>query len=269
MKFIISHDVDHITVFEHYKDLILPKFILRSLIECIFGTVSVNEIIYRFNDFFKNKWNNIVELAEFNSSKNIKTTFFLGVEKGKGMCYSEYYCSIFFKYLHNKGFPCGLHAVNYSNKTKMLIEFNKFKNITNLTSFGVRTHYLKLTENTLLNFSEIGYTFDSSVYGLKNPYKIGKMWEFPLCLMDGKIFYGNKRFQNKNIKQAKEITLKLIEEANNSNLNYFTILFHDRYFSDSFRSLKEWYMWLIEFLQHNKFNIITFEEAIKEIEKAN
>ncbi len=32
MKIIISHDVDHITVLEHNRDLIIPKFIVRSFL---------------------------------------------------------------------------------------------------------------------------------------------------------------------------------------------------------------------------------------------
>jgi len=40
MKVIISHDIDHITVFEHKKDLILPEFILRSSVELLLGSVS-------------------------------------------------------------------------------------------------------------------------------------------------------------------------------------------------------------------------------------
>jgi hypothetical protein len=31
MKVIISHDVDHVSVIEHKKDLIIPKFWIRSL----------------------------------------------------------------------------------------------------------------------------------------------------------------------------------------------------------------------------------------------
>jgi hypothetical protein len=51
MKIIISHDIDHITVFEHKKDLIIPKFIIRSFIELGLGYISFSELgvkIYRY-----------------------------------------------------------------------------------------------------------------------------------------------------------------------------------------------------------------------------
>lgn len=267
MKFIISHDVDHITVFEHYKDLIIPKFIARTLIEFLSGNIKINEVIGRFKDIYKNKWNNIEEIAKYNKANNINTTFFFGVTSGRGLVYSNIYVTIFVNYLTKEGFRCGVHAINFSDELKVCNEYNRFKEITGLNRFGVRTHYLKMSDNTLVLFSKAGYTYDSSVYQVANPYKVNNLWEFPLCLMDGKLFYKNSHYQNQSFKSAVDQTLKLIDYAYKKNIKYFTVLFHDRYFSDSFKSWKYWYIWLIEYIKKNNFKVVTFDEAIEELEK--
>lgn len=94
MKIIISHDVDHITVWEHRKDLIIPKFIMRSFIEFTLGYISTSEIRNRFKEFVKNKWQNIKELIEFDRENKIPSTFFIGVANGMGLNYSLKYFNI-------------------------------------------------------------------------------------------------------------------------------------------------------------------------------
>ena len=66
MKAIISHDIDHLSLWEHTNDLILPKFFVRAKIELFSGKISIPEYFLRMSDFFKNKWQNIDELIEFN-----------------------------------------------------------------------------------------------------------------------------------------------------------------------------------------------------------
>ena len=69
MQAIISHDIDHISVSEHLlKDSIVPKFIIRNGIELAKGKISMNEYVSRHVDLFKNKWQNIEELIDFNKS---------------------------------------------------------------------------------------------------------------------------------------------------------------------------------------------------------
>ena len=47
MKVIISHDVDHITVSEHKRDLVIPKFLVRNIIELTIGTITSKEFFLR------------------------------------------------------------------------------------------------------------------------------------------------------------------------------------------------------------------------------
>ena len=68
MKAIVSHDIDHLTLTEHYlKDLIVPKHFVRSYIEFFSGKISIFEMFHRYGDIFKNQWQHIEALHEFNT----------------------------------------------------------------------------------------------------------------------------------------------------------------------------------------------------------
>jgi peptidoglycan/xylan/chitin deacetylase (PgdA/CDA1 family) len=265
MKIIISHDIDHITVFEHKKDLIIPKFIIRSFIEFGLGYISFSELGLRFRDILKNKWNNIEELMTFNIENNVPATFFIGVNNGRCLSYSLEDSKFWINKIKEKGFKIGVHGIAYDNLDSIKTEFEIFKQISGLDKFGIRMHYLMKNDETVELLSKTGYIYDSSIYGINNPIKIGDLWEFPLCIMDGYLVYKNSRYQNQTLEQIKDATKITLEEAYNKGINYFTILFHDRYFSDSFKTWKNWYIWLIEYLKKNNFEFIDFENAVNEL----
>ena len=84
--------------------------------------------------------------------------------------------------------------------------------------------------------------------------------------MDGYLIYNGRRWQNQSLKNIKENTIRVIDEVYNTRLKYLTILFHDRYFSDSFKTWKEWYIWLVRYLNDNHFTFINYKDAIIEME---
>jgi hypothetical protein len=93
------------------------------------------------------------------------------------------------------------------------------------------------------------------------------MWEFPFQIMDGWVIENYKKWQTLNLKQSKESTMKLIDKAQQHNLQYLGIDFHDRYFSHAFKTWLDWYMWLVEYLKTNKIPFVNFDMALKELEK--
>ena len=78
MKIIISHDVDHLTALEHVRDLILPKHILRSILELGLGHATVAEMGNRLGDILKNRLHNLDSLLSFDREEEIPSTFFIG-----------------------------------------------------------------------------------------------------------------------------------------------------------------------------------------------
>ena len=85
-------------------------------------------------------------------------------------------------------------------------EYIDFKKIVKRTDYGIRMHYVRRDDTTFEKLSELNYLFDTSEFNkksghcLKSPYKVGDMWEFPLCIMDG--------YLPKKINEKKEETKK-------------------------------------------------------------
>ena len=268
MKIIISHDVDHIKPSEHINDLIIPKFLVRSFIECCLHYISFFELISRFRSILSNRWNNIDELMLFDNENNIPSTFFVGVNRGLGLNYSLQDSKIWINRLLDNGSPVGVHGISYDNIEEIQKEYEIFKKISQQDSFGIRMHYLRCSNRTLKFMENTGYLYDSSVYEIKNPYMNGKMWEFPLHLMDSYLFYSNKGlWRNQSLAQVKKQTIKKVNDAFSNGIKYFTILSHDREFSESFKTSRDWYIWLIAWLKDNGFQFINYNNAILEMNK--
>jgi hypothetical protein len=267
MKAIISHDIDHITVLEHlFKDAIIPKFMMRMHIELLKGKISGREYLLRWGDFFKNKWQNIDELITFNNVNRVPSSFFIAVKSGIGLNYSNATALLWIEQMKSRHCEIGLHGIEFDGFDKINDEFQLFHSLTNIKEFGVRMHYIRKDKDTFNTLENTGYIYDSTEYAFKNPYKIGKMWEFPFQIMDGWIIENGKKWQSLSIEQAKEKTKQLIQRAHDSHLNYLGIDFHDRYFSHSFSTWLDWYMWLVDYLKINKIECVNFANAIAELE---
>lgn len=267
MKVIISHDIDHMTVWEHLpKDLILPKFIVRSNIELLKGKIQLAEYFNRHTDFIANKWQGIKEVMDFNDSVGIKSTFFIGVNNGVGLSYPLKHVRKWVPTIQQRGFEIGVHGINFQSYDAIKYEYDLFKEIVGNENFGIRMHYLRKNETTFKNIEKVGYQYDATEQGFKNPFKIGDMWEFPLQIMDGWIINGKNRYQTRTLEEAKKTTLEEIEKAKDAKLNYLSILFHDRYMSKSFKTWKNWYVWLIQYLIQEGFEFVVHEQAINELE---
>jgi hypothetical protein len=268
MKAIISHDIDHISVLEHtLKDAIIPKFMARMHIELLSGKISFREYMLRWTDFFKNKWQNIDELITYNNINNIPSSFFIAVNKGIGLNYSNRAALLWIQQMQLRNCEINIHGIEFEKQELINAEFDLFKDLTKNINFGIRMHYVRNSDQTFNMLDKAGYRFDSTEFSFKDPYKIGNMWEFPFQIMDGWVIENGKKWQSINLKQAKETTIKIIDKAEKENLKYLGIDFHDRYFSHSFETWLNWYMWLVEYLKSNKIQFINYDTAINDLEK--
>lgn len=267
MKAIISHDIDHITVWEHlFRDTIIPKYLARMHIELLSGKISTREYTLRWSDFFKNKWQNIDELITFNNINAVPSSFFIAVNKGIGLSYSNTSAMLWIEQMKLRNCEVGLHGIAFDNQDQMRKEHDVFASLTGMRDFGIRMHYVRNNESTFELLAKTGYRYDSTECAFKNPYRIGGMWEFPFQIMDGWIIENYKRWQSLNLLQAKENTVRLIDKAFENKLHYLGIDFHDRYFSHAFKTWLDWYMWLVEYLKSNDIPCINFNDAIQELE---
>jgi len=263
MKVIVSHDVDHLTVSEHFTDLIIPKFIVRMNIELAIGRISTKEVYLRWKNLFKNKWNNINELISFNLKYDIPGTFFVGVNNGLGLNYGINQSEKYIKLILKNGFDCGIHGISTESEA-IFSELKTFREISGLTEFGIRMHYLRNNDEILTRLSNAGYIFDSTDYGLKKHYKIGEMYEFPLHIMEVYETDGGKKWQTKSLQEAIDSSVKKIKQAEKNDIMYLSILFHDFYFNDSFLTRKKWYYAIIEYCKSRGFTFINYRQALGE-----
>jgi hypothetical protein len=267
MKVIVSHDIDHLTVSEHLnKDLIVPKYLLRSKIEFITGKISWKELFLRMQDLFKNKWQHLHELNQFNVTQGVQSTYFIAVQQGLGLSYSLDQTIFWVNELKSWGCELGLHGIEFEDFEGIFKEYKSFRDIVGDVSFGTRMHYIRRNEQTLTNMARAGYIYDSSEMSFTAPYKVQGMWEFPFHIMDGYIIEKPKQWQSADLKQSKEKTMRIIDEWHHHQLPYLIIDFHDRYFSRSHQTWMDWYMWLIEYLRSNGADFINFHNAIKELD---
>jgi hypothetical protein len=267
MKAIVSHDIDHITVSEHLlKDTIIPKYMARMQVELLSGKISVREYVLRWSDFFKNKWQNIDELITFNNINHVPSSFFIAVNKGIGLNYSNEAALVWIEQMKARNCEIGIHGIEFNDKQHIKSEYDLFASLTGIHDAGIRMHYVRNTEDTFRLLAAQGYRYDSTEHSFKNPYKIDTMWEFPFQIMDGWIIENRKSWQSVNLDQAKESTKRLIERAFKEDLKYLGVDFHDRYFSHAYKTWLNWYIWLIDYLKENKIEFINFNNAIKELE---
>jgi peptidoglycan/xylan/chitin deacetylase (PgdA/CDA1 family) len=265
MKIIISHDVDHINSFEHFGDMFLPKYFMRNSLEFITKCISLSEFHKRFSNVILNKFNNVEDLLTFDKKNYVKSTFFIAVNNALSLSYNLKQAKKWTNYILKQGVLVGIHGINYDSLDGIRMEKERFKKMSGLSSFGIRMHYLRNNKDTLRYLEQVGYCYDSTIYSLENPYKVASLWEFPVNLMDSSLFYGDSSYQTKSIEKIKEETINRLEKAESSKLQYFTIVTHDFYFTDAHKKWKEWYIWLIKYLQERSHEFTNFHNAIEEL----
>lgn len=205
------------------------------------------------------KISNLNELLTFEKGLGISSTVFIAVAKGMRLSYSNRSAQKIIEVVRTYGFGMGIHGQEFNNPDKMKIEMDRFKSLSGLNSFGIRNHYLRISDSTHYYMAETGYLFDSTQYGLFDVSKVNNMYIFPISIMDVSVLSQSYN----NLEVVKESTLKLLKEAERRHLDYFVINFHDNYFSELYPDHKAWFIWLINLLQTKEYEFTDFYKEVK------
>ncbi len=266
MKVIVSHDVDHLFARDHwFRDLIYPKMWVRTTLQFIKHEISGKEWVLRNTSCFRRNRHNLDAVMAFDKEHGIKSTFFFGMNQGLGMSYKPEEATDSIRKVKENGFFVGLHGIDFQNQEGMTEEYNTFKRTAGFSPEGIRMHYVRFDGNTFEKLAKTGYPFDTTEFDKKtggtrkNPYKVGKMWEFPLTIMDG---YLPQQFE-----KAQKKTLEILEEVKAESIQYVCVLFHDYQFCDDYRDIRDWYIWLMEYFAGSPdYCFVSYQEAIRELE---
>lgn len=267
MKIIVSHDVDHLYASDHLNDLIYPKLWVRETLAVLHirGSISFREWILRIISPLKLVRHHVYEVMDFDEKHGVPSVFFFGMAQGLGMSYRPEKAAPVIRAVRDRGFDAGVHGIDYISKDGICAEHDRFASVSEMSGFGIRMHYVRFDDNTFQTLSDAGYLFDSSEFDkatgclLKAPYKLGNMWEFPLCVMDTYLPYDRQDIVRR--------TLELVEKGERLGLPYFAVLFHDYHYCGSYSVTKDWYQWLIEWFISNGYEFISYRDAIKEMER--
>ena len=264
MKIIVSHDVDHLYGSDHYKDLIYPKLWVRETLSFLKHDITYSQWWRRLLGIFSRERNYIRQLMKYDEGNGIPSSFYFGMDNILGMSYKYTKALPYIKMLQSHGFEVGIHGVSFDNEEQMKIEFSRFEETVGVYPTGIRMHYVRYDDSTFEKLSKCGYIYDTTEFiksegtCLKAPYKVGNMWEFPLCLMDG---YLPKRPEGK-----RETSVRLLKLAEAKGLPYFSILFHDFQFCEGYAYERDWYIWFTKYLKEQGYTFISYLDAVKEME---
>lgn len=265
MKVIVSHDVDHLSVSEHWKDLFFPKMWVRSFLELLRGQIGLKVFWHRLFSVFDKRIHRIPELCRFDQQNGVRATYFFGMSHALGMVYKQPKALPWINFVKERGYDAGVHGCDYIHQDAIKKEHDDFSRLTGDDSFGIRNHYVRYDDDTFNKMSQAGYLFDTSEFNkveptYKKPYKVGTMWEFPLAIMDGYVVHHD-------LKDAKERVVCFVEKTLAEECDYLTILFHDAYFNEKCYPVENaFYIWLIGYLKSLNLEFVSYRDAIKELE---
>lgn len=266
MKFIISHDVDHLYGRDHWlRDLIYPKLWIKNILHIAQRKITVKEAWLRGTSCFQKNRHCLEQVMSFDRKYGVPSAFFFGMNQGLGMSYYPEEAKPAIQMVHDGGFAVGVHGIEYDSAAGIDREYHTFNELMGFEPCGIRMHYVRFCADTLRYEDEAGYVFDSSEFDkkangtIKAPYKQGNIWEFPLTIMDG--------YLTQDLEKAKKETLERLQVCREQGMEYVSVLFHDYQFNDGYTAIRDWYKWLIQMIAASETDsFISYEDAIKELE---
>lgn len=257
MKIIVSHDVDHLFLTEHWKDRFLLGLLWKSTNDVLKNRISVQQFLKRFSS----RLHRLPELIAFNTNYGAPSHFFFGMANGLSLSYSFSKARPIIQSLLKEGHFIGVHGMAFDDLNAMRLELERMKEILGQDVIGIRNHYLRQSKNTKHYMSELGYQFDSTDRGFYDPHIKDGLWSIPISVMDVDVIKPGV-----NADKAIASTLNQLETAMANDLRYFVINFHDIYFDASAYPVHyQWYTSLVNEIKKRNLRFTSFQEVLKEL----
>ncbi|MBL0126953.1 MAG: hypothetical protein IPP83_05720 [Flavobacteriales bacterium] len=263
MRVIVSHDVDHLRVREHWKDVIIPKMLVRGKYELLRGRIPFGELVRRYTMILHGRMEHIEEVMRFDDRMGVRSCFFFGMANGLGLNYSRERVAPFIQRVLARGFEAGVHGIAFNNEAAMMEEHEAFAAISGLKEFGIRMHYLRQDARTIALVERTGYSFDATSRTFEDSRRVDGIWEFSVHEMDTWAMCGGSRYQARNTSDAVAHTMSRFERAEAMGIGTFNLLFHDVYYTPAFNSWRSWYEQVVRKLAERGCTFTTYTEAMR------
>ena len=263
MKIIISHDVDHCKWTDHFKDLFIVKFYVKTVTYLLTGKISLQTTWKRFVLPFKNRQHRLPELCAFDREQEIPASYFVGMDNALGLMYGRSDAQKMIEYINSTGYETGVHGIAFRDPLKIRHEFELYQKLAGKPAKGMRMHYLRWQEDTPSMLIAAGYQFNSTQYKTADPSCMddGRYYDFPVCMMDVYELGADEQDPGKALAGS----MQKIRQAAEQGLQYYTIIFHDNYFDSAYPQFEYWYKNLVTSLKASGFEFTDFSGAIREL----
>lgn len=269
--FYLTHDIDNI-------DYYTFNHLLYKLKQLVGLAKNEYSLAHNLKDIGKT----IVELLKFNKKRNpdwsfaylreleqlfqwVSAFYFLHKDiknQDSRYVFTEKRMQALFAFLENENCEIGIHGsvASAKNAKTALIFLQELQSVTKQTILGGRQHRLIFkTPDTSLVHQSIGLKYDSSLgfaehEGFRNSYclpfklydfendKPVNVWQIPLIVMDGTLFYYRRLSAN----EAFDAVEKILYEIKHFN-GLFTLLWHNDFFDEArFGRVKQFYEGLLK-----------------------
>jgi peptidoglycan/xylan/chitin deacetylase (PgdA/CDA1 family) len=276
----LSHDVDHLSLREHFVDPFLLRYILN---------VARQDLVFRFRPLRAvsgywglvlaamghDRWDVIGDVLEMERQNGVQSTWFVPVKPGLGIAFRPDQAARLVKSLLEAGQHVGLHGQSAHDALELAREANTLSSWIGTAITSLRMHYLRLTDEVLDGMDRARLTLDSTVmdrsmlridgHSLPGPYTLReRVVEIPLHIMDSTLF--SSRGLGLTLADAKAYTRRLLERGRKSG-NIVVINSHPNYYSRQSPDTRDWYRWLIsEITSRSDVFITDFRNLVPRLE---
>jgi len=285
--FMLSHDVDRVNAYHFfeviYKFKQLLGFAKSPYTPSTTLKITLNYLYHFLNPFSKtNPFWNFDFLRAIEKENNLSSVFFFlekdGLHKNSRYKFRKKKIRILIRDLIEDGCEVGLHGTIQSatNLQAMRKTLRNLQKVTPRKITGVRQHYLTFTiPKTMIIQEQAGLEYDTSLgfaehEGFRNSFchpfklydfeneKMIDVWEIPLIVMDGTLFY-YKNMHYEGMINSVDLLIGEIKKFK----GIFTLLWHNSHFDElEFPGITDFYKKLLKHITDRKPESLSGSEII-------
>ncbi|RMG46480.1 MAG: hypothetical protein D6718_05585 [Acidobacteria bacterium] len=256
---LLSHDVDHLSLREHFVDGFLLRYMVNlfrqnllrrrprpwRLLDGLFGVAAAAA--------GRDRWRTVPSLIDAELRAGLPSTWFVAVRPGRGIAYGRSELVGLLDRLSRSGRDIGLHGQVHTDGAALAEEVETLRRLSGRPVEGLRMHYLKLSRGVLDGMQRAGLRYDSTVMDRSrldprvHPLAAPRLMregviEVPLHVMDSTLFSVTGLGLSGD--EAIAYTRELLDRARE--LGRVVVLnLHPNAYSRQTPEIRRWYDWLL------------------------